>query len=304
MPETSEQPVLAGLKALVTGGGRGIGRRTATALAFAGAQVAICSRTEDELRATAAGIKDLVGRGVLAAVVDVADRDSVLRLAERLSDEWGRVDIVVNNAATLGPVGLLCDVEMGQWLTALMANVGSVAIVSQLFIPLMQGGGSIINLSGGGIGGPSMQERVSAYTTSKAAVVALTEALAAELETQGIRVNAIAPGPASTRFTESILAAGLDKAGARTYASALAQLDAPDQLEAYLRLVTWLASDESSWLTGRLLSARWDTVEHLEKLRPDRLAPSLLKLRRIDGELFTSAATVPTNHGDESSRSA
>jgi len=173
-------------------------------------------------------------------------------------------------------------------LAALMANVGSVAIVSRLMIPLMQRGGSIVNISGGGVGGSALQERVSAYTVSKAAVVVLTETLAHEVASQAIRVNAVAPGPVATRFTEPILAAGPERAGARTYESAVQQRAAPDHLEEFLRLVVWLASERSSWLTGRLLSARWDTIERLERLRSAITESSLLTLRRIDGELYSA----------------
>ena len=281
---------LSGSNALVTGGGRGIGRETAAALAEAGAQVAICARSADEVAEAAAEIGGRTGRPVLARVTDVADPAAVEGLASFLRERWGRVDVVVNNAATLGPVGPLADVPIEEWVAALSANVGSVAATSRAMLPLMSRGGSIVNLSGGGIGGPSTQERVSAYVASKAAIVVLTESLAREVASQAVRVNAVAPGAVATRFTEAIIAAGPERAGERTYAETARQRAAPSHLDSYLRLVVWLASERSAWLTGRLLSARWDGVERLETLRSALADRSLLTLRRIDGDLFATTS--------------
>ena len=281
-----EQTSLAGKSALVTGGSRGIGQATATALALAGSRVAICARTGGELQASAQMIRERAGVEVLQQVVDVTDPLAVERFAEFLGDRWGHVDALVNNAANLGPVGLLTDTAIESWLAALVANIGSVAIVTRAILPLMPHGGSIINVAGGGVGGAAIQEHVSAYTTSKAAVVALTEILANETAKRQVRINAVSPGAVATTFTQPILDAGPGRAGERTYQAALKQPQQPDQLPAFLRLVVWLASDQSAWLSGRLLSARWDSVVRLESLRAQIVGSSLFTLRRIDGDLF------------------
>lgn len=282
-----EQRPLAGKSALVTGGSRGIGRATATAFALAGARVAICARTHGDLQASAQLIREQAGGEVLSRVVDVTDARAVVNFVEFLRDSWSHIDVLVNNAANLGPVGTLTDAPIDGWLAALAMNVGSVAIVSRAVLPLMPHGGSIINLAGGGVGGATMQEHVSAYTTSKAAVVALTEVLARESAEQGVRVNAVSPGTVATRFTQPILDAGPERAGERTYQEALQQREQPDHLPDFLRLVVWLASEQSSWLSGRLLSARWDKIERLERLRVEIAGSSLFTLRRIDGDLFS-----------------
>jgi NAD(P)-dependent dehydrogenase (short-subunit alcohol dehydrogenase family) len=289
----AERIDLSGVNALVTGAGRGIGRATALALSEAGARVAVCARSADELQTAAAEIAGHTGGEVLAQAADVADPAAVDRLAALLRERWGRLTVLVNNAATLGPVGPLLDVPIAEWVAALAANVGSVATVSRAMIPLMSQGGSVVNLSGGGIGGADTQERVSAYVASKAAVVALTESLAREVAPLGVRVNAVAPGAVATRFTEPILAAGPERAGPRTYEAAVRQQATPPALDAYLRLVTWLASPGSAWLSGRLLSARWDGVERLESLRSTIEGSSWLTLRRIDGDLFVPASDPP-----------
>jgi NAD(P)-dependent dehydrogenase (short-subunit alcohol dehydrogenase family) len=272
--------------AVVTGAGRGIGRATALALASAGARVLLCARTESEVTANAQEIRQLTGREALARVADVTVPSDVERLAALVRERWGGIDVVVNNAATLGPVGELVDVTVADWVRALAGNVGSVAIVSHFMVPLMPAGGSIINLSGGGVGGNAIADRVSAYPASKAAVVVLTEALAGECAPRGIRVNAVAPGAVATGLLDAILEAGPERAGDRMYAAASGQPALPNHLDAFLQLVVWLASPDSSWLTGRLLSARWDGVERLQRLRQSIVASSLFTLRRIDGELF------------------
>jgi NAD(P)-dependent dehydrogenase (short-subunit alcohol dehydrogenase family) len=242
-------------------------------------------------------IGERAGAETLASVADVTVLSDVERLAGIVRERWGGVDVLVNNAATLGPVGDLVDVSPEDWLRALTGNVGSVAMVSHFMIPLMPVGGSIINLSGAGVGGSAIPERVSAYPVSKAAVVMLTEALAGECASRGIRVNAVAPGAVATRFLDAILEAGPERAGDRTFNTASSQPSLPNHLDSYLRLVVWLASPESSWLTGKLLSARWDSIERLEGLRPSITESSLLTLRRIDGELF-----APVDPSDKAGR--
>ena len=282
---TGQRP-LSGMSAIVTGASRGIGRATASALAVAGARILLCARTESEITAAADDIRERTGGETLACVADVTSPADVERMAVLVRERWGGIDVLVNNAATLGPVGRLVDVTMGDWVRALTGNVESVALVCHFMIPLMRSGGSIVNLSGGGIGGDAIQERVSAYTASKAAVIVLTEVLASECAPRRIRANVVAPGAVATHFTDAILEAGPERAGGRSYETTVRQRSSPDHLDDFLRLVVWLASDRSAWLTGRLLSARWDSVDRLERLRPRIAESSLLQLRRIDGELF------------------
>jgi 3-oxoacyl-[acyl-carrier protein] reductase len=145
--------------------------------------------------------------------------------------------------------------------------------------------GKIVNLAGGGVGGPGVAPRVSAYASSKAAVVQLTESLARELADDGVQVNAIAPGAVVTEMTAAVVAAGPEKAGQELYERTLKQRQSggePPDLAA--KLVVWLASDASGALTGKMLSAKWDKVEAIDAATANR--SSLFALRRIDGALF------------------
>jgi NAD(P)-dependent dehydrogenase (short-subunit alcohol dehydrogenase family) len=167
-----------------------------------------------------------------------------------------------------------------------------VANLCAVFAPQMAaiGRGSIVNVSGGGTGGPNVAGHISAYTAAKAAIVALTETLAKELTSSSIRVNAIAPGPLRTAFLNPVLEAGPEAAGTVLYEDSKRRAgndnDAAEISEGFASLVRYLLSDESEWLTGKLVSARWESADSLRARKDRLLETSLLTLRRIDDTLF------------------
>jgi NAD(P)-dependent dehydrogenase (short-subunit alcohol dehydrogenase family) len=271
---------------VVTGAGRGIGRALALHLASVGMPLALCARSNDELDETAAEVRDR-GATVLASVVDVSDAAAMAAFAGVVRDELGAPWALVNNAAVLGPVGRLDEADMNEWFRALLIDTGGVAATSRAFVPLMRdaGGGRIINLSGGGVGGAGLQPNVSAYTASKAAVAVLTESLARELA-GAITVNAVAPGAQPTGFADEVLRVGPEHAGRELYEATVRDQSTTASLDGLLSLVDFLLSPESAWLTGKLLSARWDRVEALLDARERLVSTSLLTLRRIDDTMF------------------
>jgi NAD(P)-dependent dehydrogenase (short-subunit alcohol dehydrogenase family) len=284
---------LGGKACVVSGAGRGLGRGIADLVARHGAGLALCARGERELQTVADDLRRRHGVEVLTAALDVRDAGALRDFARATEREVGAAYGVVNNAAGLGPVGRVDDVDLEEWSHALEVNVVGVVNMCAAFVPQMAraGGGSILNLSGGGVGGPGVPDRISAYTTAKAGVVMLTETLARELAPSAVRVNAIAPGPLPTGFLRPVLDAGPDAAGDDLYrtaatmaaGSAGALEDVDDKLA---ELLVFLLSEESSWLTGKLVSARWDSVESLRAAEKQLRGTSLLTLRRIDGELF------------------
>lgn len=289
MTSSRERPAVGDQQRLtvVTGASRGIGRVTAEAIAASGSDLVIIGRDETALSRAATEIGEATSARVVPCQVDVADTASPAVLADLVAREFGRVDGLVNNAAILGPVGRIDTVDLGDWARALATNVTAVAAVVAALVPLMATtGGSIVNLSGGGLGGPSVQTNVSAYTASKAAIATLTETLAVELEPLGIRVNAIAPGPVATGFLSPVIDAGRERSGAVLF-DAATHADVPSTpSRAFLDFVLFLLSDRSRSLTGRLLSARWDSPTDLERSDAPDLGPSRYRMRRIDGVLF------------------
>jgi NAD(P)-dependent dehydrogenase (short-subunit alcohol dehydrogenase family) len=279
---------LSGRVCVVTGAGRGIGRYTAETLAGAGARLALCSRSPDELVEVQTDLAERFGADVLVRCVDVADYPSVQDFADAVGERFGRVDVLVNNAGVYGPVGLITEVEPGAWASAVAVNLLGVMHAIRAFGPVMQaaGGGRIINVGGGGVGGPGMPARVSAYTASKAAVAGLTETLSKELAPFGILVNAVAPGAISTSLIDTVIKAGPEAAGAAFHAGSVAQRAGGDSLNKVGDAMLFLASERSGGLTGKLLSARWDPLDRIGEEAVRLNATSLYTLRRIDGVMF------------------
>jgi NAD(P)-dependent dehydrogenase (short-subunit alcohol dehydrogenase family) len=265
--------------AIVTGGGRGIGKSIALTFVRNGAHLVLTSRTLSDLEATAAEAGSM-GRQAIAMKADLSQRQEVEALVDFVLARFGRIDILVNNAAVQPPIGPLWENEPDEWLRTVLTNLGGVFLCCRAVIPVMihQGGGKVINLSGGGATSP--RPYFSAYAASKAAVVRLTETLAEELKPFNIQVNAIAPGAVYTKMTREILAAG-SAAGERALAEARRVQEEKATPEAAAKLALFLASQASDGLTGRLISAVWDDWRSLPSRLEEVMASELYTLRRI-----------------------
>ena len=184
--------------ALITGGGRGIGAATAEALARKGAHVIVASRTESELTATVARLR-AAGLSASYQVLDVADDAAVQTVFEGIAVEFGRLDILVNNAAMLLG-GAFADLALADWDQLMAVNLRGAALCARQAFRLMRDrGGGIVNVSSlGGVQNTEKFPGYAAYTVSKFALTGLTEALAAEGRDRNIRVNGVAPGAVDT----------------------------------------------------------------------------------------------------------
>jgi NAD(P)-dependent dehydrogenase (short-subunit alcohol dehydrogenase family) len=245
--------VLAGKVAVVSGAGsrgEGIGNGRAVAVLFAraGARVALLDRRRDWAEATRAMIEKEGGTS-LVAECDVADAASVRDAVGATVGEWGRLDILVNVVGIFGPPGTAVEVDLEAWDQAMRVNLTSMVLTAKYAIPEMRkaGGGAIVNLSSAaGLRGGSPN---LFYPTSKGAVVNLTRAMAAQHGSEGIRVNAIAPGMV---YTPMVTEKGMtpETREARRRRSLLqTEGTAWDVAEAAL----YLASDAARWVTGVIL---------------------------------------------------
>lgn len=269
--------------AIITGGSRGLGEAIADRFLRDGAKVSLCARDEDELRITADQLAQRHGADrVLARKCDISILTEVANLFEETIAAFGQVNILVNNAGMLGPVGPIDECLSAPWLKTIMVNIGGTAYCTQSAIAHMKqaGYGKIINIAGGG--GADPLPRRSAYACSKAAIVRLTDTVADEVRSHGIDVNAIAPGPMATRMMDANVAAGPDRLGKQEYAAHVGYQQSGDApLKRAAKLCAWLASSESDGLTGRYIAARHDPFpltkwQIAEVMKSDRLT-----LRRV-----------------------
>ena len=254
---------LQGRRALITGGGRGIGRHIALRFAGEGARVALMARNQAALEETAEAIRKQGGECIVAAA-DVTDVAQMKDVVERIVQAWDGLDILVNNAGVQGPIGLSHKVDVADWIRTVEINLIGTFLCTRLLLPLMinAGYGKIINFSGGGAVSP--RPRFSAYSAAKAGVVRFTETLAAEVGALGIDVNAIAPGAINTGMLDEVFVAG-PAAGAQALEEARQQRHSgggdPERPAA---LSVYLASARSDGLSGRLISAVWDHWEEID----------------------------------------
>lgn len=230
-----------GKVALITGGSKGIGKAVAKAYAREGAKVFICARGETELEKTADEIRSAGGE-VDYAVVDLADPGDIERLARRVQESCGTVDVLVNNASVLGPRVPILEYPLDAWEEVLRVNVTAVFLLSRDIAKIMLGRkqGSIINVSSGV--GRTGKPRWGAYAVAKFGVEGLTQVMAEELKEEGIRVNAVNPDGTRTAM----------RAAAYPEEDPLS-LPAPDEITGAF---VYLASDESRDVTGKSFNAR------------------------------------------------
>lgn len=272
---------LKGQVVLVTGAGRGIGRAIALNLAAEGAYLSLAARGEEELRKTSLEVRRN-GAECLIFPTDVSDPEQVQALVAATVARFGHIDVLVNNAGIQGPIGPLIENDDDAWLRTFQVNVLGTFYCAKRILPHMMSRrrGKIINLSGGGAVSP--RPNFGAYAASKAAVVRLTETLSEEVRSYNIQVNAVAPGAVNTRMLEEILQSGA-AAGVEFESARRRAMEGGTPADCAARLVTFLASEASGFLTGKLISAphdRWDSwsANQIE----DLMSRPWLTMRRID----------------------
>ena len=248
MNQSSSLFDLTGKVAIVTGASRGIGAAIAVALANAGARVVLASRKQEGLDAVAAEISAAGGQA-LAIAAHTGEQAAVERLVAQSVAACGGVDILVNNAATNPHFGPILTADESLWDKTLDVNVKGYFRMAQACAPYMaqRGGGKIINLAS--VAGLAPQPGMGVYCVTKAAVLMLTEVLAAELAAQNIQVNAVAPGFVKTKFSAAIWSnPALNDA---TLAAIPQQrMAAPEEIAG---TVLYLASPAASFTTGATL---------------------------------------------------
>jgi NAD(P)-dependent dehydrogenase (short-subunit alcohol dehydrogenase family) len=239
---------LQGKTAIITGGGSGIGRATAELFAKEGARVVVA---EYDAQAGKQAVEAVVQAGGTAMFIhlDVSNGDQVAVMVQKTIDAYGQIDVLFNNAGILA-FGTILETDEAEWDRVMSVNLKGVYLCSKYVLPHMiaAGGGSIINMSSS-TGAHDGNGNTAAYVSSKGGVTLLTRCMAIDHASDGVRVNAIAPGPTDTpMLRDNLTSAELDDFMATFPAKRLGR---PDELAA---AALFLASDEASFVTGSILA--------------------------------------------------
>jgi meso-butanediol dehydrogenase/(S,S)-butanediol dehydrogenase/diacetyl reductase len=245
---------LNGKTALITGGGTGIGKAIAKRFVDDGAKVVITGRRQEKLDNV---VQEIASDNIKACQGDVTNYTDVERMVSTAIDFGGTLDVLVNNAG-IDPGGTVVDVDIEVWKSVMDINVAGTFLMMKASIPHMieKGGGSIINISS--LGGTRCLPGMSAYCTSKAAIIMLTKQAALDYGAKNVRCNAVCPGATRTAMLEEALSEvakglGTDTDGIFTRISSnvpLRRVSAPAEITG---ICSYLASDDSSFMTGSAL---------------------------------------------------
>jgi len=247
--------------AIVTGGGRGIGRATALTLADEGAHVAVVARTQSEIAAVAAAVQERGRRG-LALRADVAEWENAQRVVTQIIDVFGRLDILVNNAGVIDPIAPLARADAQRWSYNIDVNLKGPFYMARAALPYMLGAGHGVIVNVGSGAAQRVITSWSAYCAAKAGLFHLTRVLAAELVDTPVRVNSVRPGVVDTEMQRRIRMARPEDFGLENL-ERFRRLKKEGMLlppEYPARLIVWLCTDEARDVHGQeadIYEAAW-----------------------------------------------
>ena len=267
---------LKGKCVLITGAGRGIGKRLALGFAAEGAKVGLLARSQAEIDLAKLEIEQAAGMAMRLRA-DVRNIDEVAHAVERMGEQFGTVDVLIAAAAIQGPIGPFLTAKPKAWNDAIETNLIGAANACRAVLPPMihKRSGKIILISGGG--SAYARPNFTAYAASKTAVVRFGETLAEEVRDHNVQVNIIAPGAAYSHMTDEILHAGEDRAGRKEIEDAeQVRITGGVPAEKQIALAKFLASENSNHISGKLIHVN----DEWRKFEQENMRPDLFTLRR------------------------
>ena len=262
---------------LITGAGRGIGKRLAMGFAQAGARVGLLARSQAELDLAKLEIEQ-AGSNALRLRADVRDLEQLSAAVDRIRVVFGALDVLVAAAGVLGPIGPLLSSKPKAWNEAVETNlIGAVNSCRAVLPPMIERrSGKIILVGGWGSGHP--WPNFSAHAASKAALARFGECLADEVRDHNVQVNTLIPGEAYTHMTDEILHAGEVRAGRQEFEEAQqVRITGGVPAEKQIQLALFLASESSNHISGKLLHVNDDW----KRFESGNMKPELYTLRRV-----------------------
>ncbi|MDE3197554.1 MAG: SDR family oxidoreductase [Acidobacteriota bacterium] len=254
---------------LITGAGRGIGKRLAIGFAHSGARVGLLGRNQAELDVTKLEIEHAKG-AALRLRADVRNYEQVSAAVERMTAAWGGVHTLVANAGTQGPIGPFAEQKPRDWTEVFDVNVMGVLNCCRAVLPQMihRRSGKIIVIAGMGAANP--RPNFAPYAASKAAIVRFVETLADEVRDHNVQVNSVFPGEAYTNMTDEVLEAGASAGAAEIELAERVRITGGTPPDKQIQLALFLASERSNHVTGKLIYVQddWKRLED-ENGRPD-----------------------------------
>jgi 3-oxoacyl-[acyl-carrier protein] reductase len=266
-----------GKSVLITGAGRGIGKRLAMGFAAEGARVGLLARSQPELDLAKLEIEQAGGQAMRLRA-DVRAPEELAHAVDRMLSSFGGLDILITAAGVQGPIGSFLSSKPKAWNETVEINLIGVANACRVALPPMieKRSGKIILISGGGAAGA--RPNFTAYASSKTAVVRFAENLAAEVSDHNVQVNSLAPGAVYSTMTDEILRAGEERAGRKEIEDAeRVRVTGGVPAEKQIALALFLASEQSNHISGKLIHVNDDW----KRFEQDNMKPELYTLRRV-----------------------
>ena len=268
---------IKGKSVLITGAGRGIGKRLALGFAAEGAKVGLLARSQAEIDLAKLEIEQAEGTAMRLRA-DVRNVDDVAHAVDRMRETFGGLDVLIAAAGIQGPIGPFLSAKPKAWNEAVETNLIGVANACRAVLPPMieKRSGKIILISGGG--SSYARPNFSAYAASKTAVVRFGETLAEEVRDHNVQVNIMAPGAAYSHMTDEILQAGEERAGPKEIEEAeKVRVTGGIPAEKQIALALFLASESSNHISGKLIHVNDDW----RRFERENMKPELYTLRRV-----------------------
>lgn len=268
---------IKGKSVLITGAGRGIGKRLAVGFALEGARVGLLARSQAELDLAKLEIEQ-AGGTAMRLRADVRDLEELAHAVERMRARFDGLDILITAAGVQGPIGPFLTTEPKAWNETVEINLIGVVNSCRVSLPAMieKRSGKVIMIAGGG--SAYARPNFTAYSAAKTAVVRFCETLAEEVRNHNVQVNTIAPGGVYTHMTDEILRAGEERAGRKEIEDAAkVRITGGVPPEKQTQLALFLASERSNHISGKLIHVNDDW----KRLEQDNMKTELYTLRRM-----------------------